>query len=85
MVLAAFSYAVGASYARHRIQRTHRYVVAGGTLLGDGATTAQTPEGPGHTPSHPAPGTPAGLGDPAAPDTAGGAGYDEHAEDGGEG
>jgi drug/metabolite transporter (DMT)-like permease len=33
VVLAAFSYAVGASYARHRIQRTHRYVVAGGTLL----------------------------------------------------
>jgi len=33
VVLAAFSYAIGASYARHRIQRTHRYVVAGGTLL----------------------------------------------------
>ena len=33
VVLAAFSYAVGASYARHRIQRAHRYVVAGGTLL----------------------------------------------------
>ena len=33
VVLAAFSYAVGASYARHRIERTHRYVVAGGTLL----------------------------------------------------
>ena len=33
VVLAAFSYAVGASHARHRIQRTHRYVVAGGTLL----------------------------------------------------
>jgi drug/metabolite transporter (DMT)-like permease len=33
VVLAAFSYAVGASYARHRIQRGHRYVVAGGTLL----------------------------------------------------
>jgi len=33
VVLAAFSYAVGASYARHRIQRSHRYVVAGGTLL----------------------------------------------------
>jgi drug/metabolite transporter (DMT)-like permease len=31
VVVAAFSYAVGASYARHRIQRTHRYVV--GTLL----------------------------------------------------
>ena len=33
VVVAAFSYAVGASYARHRIERTHRYVVAGGTLL----------------------------------------------------
>jgi drug/metabolite transporter (DMT)-like permease len=33
VVVAAFSYAVGASYARHRIQRAHRYVVAGGTLL----------------------------------------------------
>ncbi|MGH2382567.1 MAG: DMT family transporter [Candidatus Limnocylindria bacterium] len=33
VVLAALSYAVGASYARHRIRSTHRYVVAGGTLL----------------------------------------------------
>lgn len=33
VVLAAFSYAVGASYARHRIRSTHRYVVAGGTLI----------------------------------------------------
>lgn len=33
VVLAAFSYAVGASYARHSIQRMHRYVVAGGTLV----------------------------------------------------
>ena len=33
VVLAAFSYAVGASYARHRIRSTHRYVVAGGTLV----------------------------------------------------
>jgi len=33
VVLAAFSYAVGASYARHRIRSTHRYVVAAGTLL----------------------------------------------------
>ncbi|MGQ0607472.1 MAG: DMT family transporter [Chloroflexota bacterium] len=33
VVLAAFSYAVGASYARHRIRSTHRYIVAGGTLL----------------------------------------------------
>jgi drug/metabolite transporter (DMT)-like permease len=33
VVLAAVSYAAGASYARHRIQRAHRYVVAGGTLI----------------------------------------------------
>jgi drug/metabolite transporter (DMT)-like permease len=33
VVLAAISYAVGASYARHRIKRTHRYVVAAGTLV----------------------------------------------------
>jgi drug/metabolite transporter (DMT)-like permease len=33
VVLAAFSYALGASYARHRIRSTHRYVVAGGTLV----------------------------------------------------
>jgi drug/metabolite transporter (DMT)-like permease len=33
VVLAAFLYAVGASYARHSIQRMHRYVVAGGTLV----------------------------------------------------
>ncbi len=33
VVLAAISYAVGISYARHRIKRTHRYVVAAGTLF----------------------------------------------------
>jgi drug/metabolite transporter (DMT)-like permease len=33
VVLAAVSYAFGASYARHRIQRAHRYVVAAGTLI----------------------------------------------------
>jgi drug/metabolite transporter (DMT)-like permease len=33
VVIAAASYAAGASYARHRIRYTHRYVVAGGTLL----------------------------------------------------
>lgn len=33
VVVAAASYAVGASYAARRIKRTHRYVVAGGTLL----------------------------------------------------
>ena len=33
VVLAAISYAVGVSYARHRIKSTHRYVVAAGTLV----------------------------------------------------
>ncbi len=33
VVVAALSYAIGASYARHRIKRTHRYVVAAGTLI----------------------------------------------------
>ncbi|MGH2356407.1 MAG: DMT family transporter, partial [Candidatus Limnocylindria bacterium] len=33
VVVAALSYAVGASYSRHRIQATHRYVVAAGTLV----------------------------------------------------
>jgi drug/metabolite transporter (DMT)-like permease len=33
VVLAALSYAAGASYARYRIRSTHRYVLAGGTLL----------------------------------------------------
>ena len=33
VVLAAISYAAGASYATHRVRRTHRYVVACGTLV----------------------------------------------------
>lgn len=33
VVLAAVSYAVGASFAKYRIGHTHRYVVAGGTLV----------------------------------------------------
>jgi drug/metabolite transporter (DMT)-like permease len=33
VVLAAASYAAGASFARYRIRSTHRYVVAGGTLV----------------------------------------------------
>jgi len=33
VVLAAISYAAGASYATHRVGRSHRYVVAGGTLV----------------------------------------------------
>ena len=33
VVLAAASYAGGASFARYRIRHTHRYIVAGGTLV----------------------------------------------------
>jgi drug/metabolite transporter (DMT)-like permease len=33
VIAAAVSYALGASYARHRIRSAHRYVVAAGTLL----------------------------------------------------
>jgi drug/metabolite transporter (DMT)-like permease len=33
VVLAALSYAVAASYARHRMKVTHRYVVSAGTML----------------------------------------------------
>ena len=33
VVLAAVSYAAGASFAKYRIGHTHRYVVAGGTLV----------------------------------------------------
>lgn len=33
VVVAAFSYAGGASFAKYRIGHTHRYVVAGGTLF----------------------------------------------------
>jgi drug/metabolite transporter (DMT)-like permease len=33
VIAASISYAVGASYARHRIRTTHRYVVAAGTLV----------------------------------------------------
>lgn len=33
VVVAAISYAAGASFAKHRIRHTHRYVVAGGTLV----------------------------------------------------
>lgn len=33
VILAAASYALGASYARHGISTTHRYVVAAGTLV----------------------------------------------------
>lgn len=59
---------------RRRPKRAFRRVVGAAlhTLLGDGQTGETEAPPPGHVPSHPAPGTPAGLGDPAAPDTAGG-------------
>jgi proteasome alpha subunit len=65
---------------RRRPKRAFRRVVgtALGSLLGDGAG-ADGPTTAAHAPSAPAPGTPPGLGDPAAPDTAGGS------EDSGEG
>ncbi|MEX5720419.1 proteasome subunit alpha [Geodermatophilus maliterrae] len=62
---------------RRRPKRAFRRVVGAalGTLLGDRAA-GEASEGAtaAHTPSTPQPGTPAGLGDPAAPDTAGGTG-----------
>jgi proteasome alpha subunit len=68
---------------RQRPKRAFRRVVGAAlrTLLGEKPTDAEAPEGAtaAHAPSTPAPGTPAGLGDPGAPDTAGGA------EGGGEG
>ncbi|MGY1812427.1 proteasome subunit alpha [Blastococcus sp. SYSU D00820] len=61
---------------RSRPKRAFRRVVGSALrrLLGDEAGGPEPAEGTtaAHTPSHPAPGTPAGLGDPAAPDTAGG-------------
>ncbi|WP_346623646.1 proteasome subunit alpha [Blastococcus montanus] len=64
---------------RRRPKRAFRRVVGAAlhTLLDDGqagagGTQTQTSA---HVPSHPAPGTPAGLGDPAAADTAGGAAH----------
>ncbi|MGY1733655.1 proteasome subunit alpha [Geodermatophilus sp. SYSU D01045] len=63
---------------RRRPKRAFRRVVGAalGTLLGDRSAGAAAPEGTthAHVPSAPQPGTPAGLGDPAAPDTAGGTG-----------
>ncbi|WP_104523862.1 proteasome subunit alpha [Blastococcus atacamensis] len=75
---------------RRRPKRAFRRVIGAAlhALLGDGQAAREASEGGthAHTPSHPAPGTPAGLGDPAAPDTAGGAEYElRHDEDGGEG
>jgi proteasome alpha subunit len=61
---------------RRRSKRAFRRVVGAalGTLLGDrSGDEAPADSTPHHAPSAPQPGTPAGLGDPAAPDTAGGA------------
>ncbi|MCU1617749.1 MAG: proteasome and subunit [Frankiales bacterium] len=62
---------------RGRPKRAFRRVVGAALhrLLGDGTEAPEAPEGAtaAHTPSVSSPGTPAGLGDPAAPDTAGGA------------
>jgi proteasome alpha subunit len=60
---------------RRRPKRAFRRVVGAAlhTLLGEEAGVAETPEATHpHAPSHPQPGTPAGLGNPAEPDTAGG-------------
>jgi proteasome alpha subunit len=62
---------------RRRPKRAFRRVTGSAlrTLLGDEPTPDVTEDAPpttAHTPSVPAPGTPAGLGDPANPDTAGG-------------
>ncbi|MGY1780545.1 proteasome subunit alpha [Geodermatophilus sp. SYSU D01036] len=63
---------------RRRPKRAFRRVVGAalGTLLGDRSAGEAAPEGTTHThvPSAAMPGTPAGLGDPSAPDTAGGTG-----------
>ncbi|WP_409329948.1 proteasome subunit alpha [Trujillonella humicola] len=67
---------------RRRPKRAFRRVVGAAlhALLGDGAgDDAREGTTAAHAPSAPAPGTPPGLGDPAAPDTAGGT------EGGGEG
>ncbi|MGY1735651.1 proteasome subunit alpha [Geodermatophilus sp. SYSU D00684] len=63
---------------RRRPKRAFRRVVGAalGTLLGDRSAGEAAPEGTthAHVPSAAMPGTPAGLGDPSAPDTAGGTG-----------
>jgi proteasome alpha subunit len=61
---------------RRRPKRAFRRVVGAalGTLLGDRSAGEAAPQGATHphSPSASQPGTPAGLGDPAAPDTVGG-------------
>ncbi|MGY1709921.1 proteasome subunit alpha [Geodermatophilus sp. SYSU D00758] len=71
---------------RRRPQRAFRRVVGAAlrSLLDGGdaaAEPAPEPHTAAHAPSHPAPGTPAGLGDPAAPDTGGTAGSEGDQED----
>jgi proteasome alpha subunit len=64
---------------RRRPKRAFRRITGSAlrTLLGDEATPDATADAPAattaHAPSVPGPGTPPGLGDPANPDTAGGA------------
>ena len=67
---------------RRRAKRTFRRVTGAAlrTLLADdggSAPAADDDPAPAHAPSSPAPGTPPGLGDPSAPDTAGGVGPDD--------
>jgi proteasome alpha subunit len=72
---------------RRRPKRAFRRVVGAalGTLLGDEAAGEAAPEAGSHahSPSAAQPGTPAGLGDPAAPDTIGGGGGEAAAPDAG--
>jgi proteasome alpha subunit len=75
---------------RRRPKRAFRRITGSALrrLLGDDPTPDVVDDAPptsAHAPSVPEPGTPAGLGDPANPDTPGGAEIDPHDEDGGEG
>jgi proteasome alpha subunit len=74
---------------RRRPKRVFRRITGSALrrLLGDEATPDVVEDAPGtgaHAPTVSEPGTPAGLGDPANPDTVGGTEYDPHDEDGGE-
>jgi proteasome alpha subunit len=72
---------------RRRPKRAFRRIVGGAlrSLLGDESATADegdaTPKTAAHAPSVPEPGTPAGLGDPANPDTVGGPSGEASPED----
>jgi len=60
---------------RRRPKRAFRRITGAAlrSLLGDESAPPAHEEHPAHAPSVPEPGTPPGLGDPAHPDTAGGA------------